>query len=91
VTIEENVFIGPGVIFTNDKYPRVKGSWKMLKTLIKRGASIGAKSVILPGVTVGEEALVGAGSVVTEDVPDKAVVTGNPARLISNRNENEQV
>lgn len=82
VLIEDNVFIGPSVSFTNDKYPKVKGNWKMLKTVIKRGASIGANSVILPGVTVGEEALVGAGSVVTEDVPDKAVVTGNPARIV---------
>jgi acetyltransferase-like isoleucine patch superfamily enzyme len=91
VTIEDNVFIGPHVCFTNDKYPRVKGSWKMLRTVIKRGASIGAKSVILPGVTVGEEALIGAGSVVTRNVPDKAAVTGNPARLISLGNRNEQV
>jgi UDP-2-acetamido-3-amino-2,3-dideoxy-glucuronate N-acetyltransferase len=91
VTIEDNVFIGPSVSFTNDKYPRVSGTWKMLKTVIKKGASIGAKSVILPGITIGEGALVGAGSVVTKDVPDKAVVTGNPARLVICRNENEQV
>lgn len=90
VTIEDNVFIGPGVSFTNDKYPRVRGAWKMLKTIVKKGASIGAKSVILPGVTVGEGALVGAGSVVTKDVPDKAIVIGNPARIISGRNQNEQ-
>lgn len=91
VTIEDNVFIGPGVSFTNDKYPRVKGSWKMLRTVVKKGASIGAKSVILPGITVGEEALVGAGSVVTKDVPDRAVVAGNPALLIGYRNEHELV
>lgn len=90
VTIEENVFIGPGVSFTNDKYPRVKGTWRLLKTVVKKGASIGAKSVILPGVTVGEEALVGAGSVVTKDVPDKAIVTGNPACIISGSGQNEQ-
>ena len=83
VTIEDNVFIGPGVSFTNDKYPRVTEPWKMLKTVVKRGASIGAQSIILPGVRIGEEALVGAGSVVTRDVPDKAVVTGNPARIVS--------
>lgn len=91
VTIEDNVFVGPGVSFTNDKYPRVKGTWKMLRTLIKKGASIGARSVILPGVTVGEGALVGAGSVVTKDVSERAVVIGNPARFIRYRNENEQI
>ena len=85
VTIENDVFVGPNVSFTNDKYPRVKGEWKLLRTRIKRGASIGANSVILAGVTIGEEALVGAGSVVTEDVPSKAVVAGNPARIIGHR------
>jgi len=82
VTVEDEVFIGPGVIFTNDKYPRAKGRWKMAKTLVKKGSSIGAGAVILPGVTIGCGAVVGAGSVVTKDVPDKAVVTGNPARVI---------
>jgi UDP-2-acetamido-3-amino-2,3-dideoxy-glucuronate N-acetyltransferase len=91
VTIEDNVFIGPGVSFTNDKYPRATGTWKMLRTLVKKGASIGAESVILPGVTVGEGALVGAGSVVTRDVSERAVVIGNPARFIRYRNENEQI
>ncbi len=91
VTIEDDVFIGPGVSFTNDKYPRVKGAWKMLKTIVKKGASIGARSVILPGVVVGERALVGAGSVVTKNVPMSGVVAGNPARLIGYRNGNEQV
>jgi len=90
VTIEDNVFIGPGVSFTNDKYPRVTGTWKMLKTLVKKGASIGAESVILPGVTVGEGALIGAGSVVTKDVPDKAVVSGNPARLVNSRRKKNE-
>jgi acetyltransferase-like isoleucine patch superfamily enzyme len=87
VTIEDNVFIGPNVSFANDKYPRVKGEWKSLHTRIRREASIGANSVILPGVTVGEEALIGAGSIVTKDVPDKAVVAGNPARIIGHGNE----
>lgn len=90
VTIEDNVFIGPNVSFTNDKYPRSTGDWKMLRTVIKKGASIGANSVILPGVTVGREALVGGGSVVTKDVPAKAIVAGNPARLMGYRNENEK-
>jgi len=89
VTIESDVFIGPNVAFTNDKYPRARGDWKLLQTRVKRGASIGANSVILPGVTIGEKALVGAGSVVTSDVPDNAVLAGNPARILSYRNENE--
>jgi acetyltransferase-like isoleucine patch superfamily enzyme len=72
VTIEDNVFIGPNVSFTNDRYPKTTGEWKLLHTRIKRGASIGANSVVLPGVTVGEEALVGAGSTVTKDVPNRA-------------------
>lgn len=82
VIIECNVFIGSSVSFTNDKYPKVKGNWKLLKTRVKRGASIGANSVILPGVTIGENVLVGAGSVVTKDVPDNSVVAGNPAKII---------
>jgi acetyltransferase-like isoleucine patch superfamily enzyme len=82
VTIEDEVYIGPNVTFTNDKYPKVKGQWELLPTMIKRSASIGANSVILPGVIIGENALVGAGSVVTKDVPDNAVVAGNPAKII---------
>jgi len=82
VTIEDSVFIGPNVSFLNDKYPRAQGEWKLLRTKIKRRASIGASSVILPGVTIGEDALVGAGTVVTKDVPSKAIVAGNPARII---------
>jgi len=89
VTIESDVFIGPNVAFTNDKYPRARGDWKLLQTRVKRGASIGANSVILPGVTIGEKALVGAGSVITSDVPDNAVLAGNPARILRYRNENE--
>ncbi|MCW4010414.1 MAG: N-acetyltransferase [Candidatus Bathyarchaeota archaeon] len=82
VTIEDNVFIGPNVTFTNDKHPRAQGEWKLLPTTVKKGASIGANSVIVPGVTIGEEAMVGAGSVVTKDVPNKTLVAGNPARVI---------
>jgi len=81
VTIEDDVFIGPNVTFTNDKYPKAHGEWKLLETRVKRGASIGANSVILPGITIGENALIGAGSVVTKDVPDHALVTGNPGRI----------
>jgi len=90
VTIEDNVFVGPHVSFTNDKYPKVKGEWKLLQTRIKKGASIGANSVILPGVTIGEDALIGAGSVVTKDVSNKAIVAGNPARIVGYRDKNEQ-
>ena len=71
--------------FTNDKYPKSRGEWKLLPTRIRSGASIGAKSVILPGLTIGEDALVGAGSVVTKNVPTKAIVAGNPARIIGYR------
>jgi acetyltransferase-like isoleucine patch superfamily enzyme len=80
VTIEDEVFLGPNVTFTNDKYPKVKGEWEIAKTIVREGASIGAHSVILPGVRVGKEATVGAGSVVTKDVPDFARVCGNPAK-----------
>ena len=76
VTIGDSVFIGPGVIFTNDKYPRVNGDWELMKIRVNVGASIGAGAVILPGVTVGKNAIVGAGAVVTKDVPDNAIVVG---------------
>ncbi len=82
VTIEDNVFIGPNVTFTNDKYPRSLGQWKLLPTTVKKGASIGANSVIVPGLTVGEGAMVGAGSVVTKNVPNHALVVGNPAKIV---------
>ena len=89
VVIENDVFIGPNVVFTNDKYPKTSGDWKLLDTRVKIGASIGANSVILPGVTIGKRAMVGAGSVVTRDVPDNAVMTGNPAKIMRYRNKNE--
>jgi acetyltransferase-like isoleucine patch superfamily enzyme len=82
VTIEDNVFIGPNVTFTNDRYPKVHGEWKLLETKVKQGAAIGANSVVLPGVTIGENALVGAGCVVSKDVPDNAVVVGIPAKIV---------
>lgn len=90
IEIEDDVFIGPGVVFTNDKYPRTRGPWRLLKTTVKRGASIGAGAVILPGITIGEYALVAAGSVVTKDVPPYAIVAGNPAKIIGYLTEPEQ-
>jgi UDP-2-acetamido-3-amino-2,3-dideoxy-glucuronate N-acetyltransferase len=90
VIIEDNVFIGPNVTFTNDKYPRVRGRWRLLPIRVKRGASIGANSIIIAGVTIGENALVGAGSIVTKDVPSNAVVAGNPARIIRYKDKNER-
>ena len=83
VTLEENVFIGPNVTFTNDLFPRSKVyPEKFARTLIKKGASIGANSTILAGHTIGENAMVGAGSVVTHDIPDNEVWVGNPARFV---------
>ena len=91
VTIEDEVFVGHGVIFINDKYPRsttesgglqTEADWKVVPTVIKRRASIGSNATILCGVTVGEGAIVGAGSVVTEDVPAQTIVAGNPAKVI---------
>jgi UDP-2-acetamido-3-amino-2,3-dideoxy-glucuronate N-acetyltransferase len=90
VTIEDGVFCGPHCVFTNDKWPRavnangsLKGTddWELTQTLIKRGASVGANAVIVCGVTVGEWAMIGAGAVVSRDVPDYGLVWGNPARL----------
>lgn len=80
--IEDDVFIGPNVTFTNDMYPRSKVDFKLLVTRIARGATIGANATILPGLTIGEKAMVGAGAVVTKDVPARAVVAGNPAKII---------
>jgi acetyltransferase-like isoleucine patch superfamily enzyme len=83
VEIEDDVFIGPSVTFTNDLYPRafIWGEDKIVKTKVKRGASIGANSTIICGITIGEYAMIGAGSVVTKDVPPFGLVYGNPARL----------
>ncbi len=90
VTIEEGVFLGPGVILTNDRLPRAitpdgvqknDADWQVDAILVKRGASLGARAVVLPGVTIGEYAMVGAGAVVTRNVPAHGLVYGNPARL----------
>jgi acetyltransferase-like isoleucine patch superfamily enzyme len=90
VTIEDDVFIGHNVSFINDKYPRAtsngklqtEADWQVVPTLVKRGASIGTSATILCGVTIGANATVGAGSVVTRDVPDNTIVAGNPARVV---------
>lgn len=81
--IEDDVFIGPNVTFTNDRYPRSKRYPEHFPTTtIGRGASIGGGAVILPGLTIGEQALIGAGAVVTRDVPPRAILVGNPARIV---------
>ena len=83
VTVEDDVFLGPSMTFTNDMYPRsFNATWKITETLVKKGASIGANATIRCGITIGEYATVGAGSVVTKDVPSQALVVGNPARQI---------
>jgi UDP-2-acetamido-3-amino-2,3-dideoxy-glucuronate N-acetyltransferase len=96
VEIQDNVFIGHGVTFINDSYPRATTSagelqteadWKVEKTIVSKGASIGSGSTILSNVTIGENAIVGAGSVVTKDVPASSIVAGNPARVLRFLNE----
>jgi acetyltransferase-like isoleucine patch superfamily enzyme len=100
VTIEDHVFIGHGVTFINDVYPRATtasgdlqtaSDWKVERTLIRKGASIGSGATILCNVVVGEGATVGAGSVVTRDVPAHAIVAGNPARVLRNLPVEEEV
>jgi len=91
VVIEDNVFIGHGVTFTNDIYPRAtagndrlqtEADWKVWPTIVRKGASIGSGATILCNLTIGDNAIVGAGSVVTKDVPPNAIVAGNPARVL---------
>ncbi|MGC2616311.1 MAG: acyltransferase [Terracidiphilus sp.] len=99
VTIEDNVFIGHGVMFTNDAYPRAtsldgklqtEADWRVETTVVKRGASIGTGATILPNTSIGENAIVGAGSVVTRDVPANAITVGNPARVLRYVNASEK-
>jgi len=91
VTIEDNAFVGHGVTFINDKYPSATGGngelqtdddWEVIPTLVKEGATVGSGATILCNVTIGEKAIVGAGSVVTKDVPPYTIVAGNPAKVI---------
>ena len=83
IELEDNVMIGANVTFTNDMYPRAKNKdWKLLRTKVCKGASVGAGATLLPGLTIGEKAMIGAGSVVTKDVPAGELWVGNPARFV---------
>lgn len=83
IELEDNVMIGSNVTFTNDVFPRAKNkNWKLLRTKVCKGASVGAGSTLLPGITIGENALIGAGSVVTKDVPAGEIWVGNPAHFV---------
>ena len=99
VTIEDEVFVGHNVTFINDKYPRAttaggrlqtEQDWALETTRVKKGASIGSGATILSNVTIGERAIIGAGSVVTKDVPADAIVAGNPAKLMRKSSENKE-
>ncbi len=97
VTIEDEVFVGHGVVFTNDRYPRATlngrprsaGDWRMVPTVVRQGASIGSGAVIICGVEIGRNAMIGAGAVVTHDVPEGSVVAGVPARSMSSVGEED--
>jgi acetyltransferase-like isoleucine patch superfamily enzyme len=99
VTIEDNVFIGHGVTFINDSYPRAttgeklqtEADWKVERTVIKKGASIGSGATVLSNITIGENAIVGAGSVVTKDVPANSIVAGNPAKILRSIEQTAEV
>jgi len=100
VTIEDNVFVGHGVTFINDSYPRAttgegqlqsEADWRVERTLVKNGASIGSGATILSKVSIGENAIVGAGSVVTRDVPANTIIAGNPARLLRHIEQSAEV
>jgi serine acetyltransferase len=82
ITIEDDVHLGPNVVFSNDLYPRSRQPFELMRTIVRRGASVGANATLLPNIVIGERALVGAGSVVTRDVAPYTLVVGNPARSI---------
>lgn len=96
LTLEDGVFVGPAVVFTNDRLPRAinpdgsfkaESDWELGRSVVCHGAAVGARSVVLPGIRIGRWAMVGAGSVVTRDVPDHALVVGNPARIVGRVDE----
>ncbi len=96
VVIEDNVFVGHNVTFINDPYPRAtnrngqlqtEDDWRCVPTLVKKGASIGSSATVMCGITIGKNAIVGAGCVVTKDVPDDTVVAGNPAKILKKTND----
>ncbi len=98
VTIEDEVFVGHGVMFTNDIFPRAtatggglqtEADWKVIPTRVKKGASIGSNATILCGISIGRGSIIGAGSVVTRDIPDNVIAAGNPARVIRKVNEKD--
>ena len=100
VEIQDNVFVGHGVMFINDLYPRAttaggelqtEADWKVERTVVKQGVSIGSGATILSNVTIGEYSIIGAGSVVTKDVPANVIVAGNPARLLRSINETKRI
>ena len=100
IIIEDCAFIGPHVVFTNDKYPRAvnpdgtkkgRNDWTLLQTRVRRGASVGAGAVILPGLELGEYSLVGAGSVVTKSVPPYKIVRGNPAKVVGSVSDEKEL
>lgn len=88
ITIEDDVFIGPNVTFTNDHFPKSKNkNFKLEQTLIRKGASIGANATVLGGITIGENSLIGAGSVVTQDIPANEIWVGNPAKFLRKQHD----
>ncbi len=100
VVIEDNVFVGHNVTFINDLYPRAttnqgnlqtEDDWVCIPTLVKKGASIGSSATLLCGITVGSNAIIGAGSVITKDVPENTIVAGNPAKVIRKINDDKEV